>query len=440
MAEDVSQKRPQIFGSAGAFTCLYTGCVAKVLLHNLSAAYTSVAPELFSFDRNALLFAELGDVVVVRGRVPEETYLAYLRGIGVAADGVQFFVSPRPTSPHSVFEDVELIADLRAHLTTHPGVWALDTYAYTHHEHFLAEQLGIPSVRNPEHFYRYGTKSGFRTSAKQCSVATPRGYEHLTDEVSVGLAMARLFLRGANEVVVKQDEGAAGLSLRRYSRRSFLEQVSQFDIEGLLPHIGILPAQSKRYVVEEWYGDVLSAPSIEFFIHADGVVTLSSAHEQILYPDGQTYRGCRSAHWLGKEVRAELECRGMMLAQALADVGARGPVAFDAIVRTGGEVLFVEANIRRIMSSYAHQIARRVSRGTPEVLPYISVRLERPKWKGKGFADILRELERVLYTQGSSVGVIPYDIGMLTSHGRLSLLCIGPSIEAVESLYRQVVG
>lgn len=408
----------------------------RVLIHNLSSKYISVSPELFNFDQNAIFFAETGDIVVVRAESDYE-YLNYLRDIGVVPDDIHFVVSQTPSSTFSIFEDASIIQKIQRYTSGNEKEWVLDAYMYTQCEHDFAQRLGIVSFGNPRHYYQFGTKSGFRTFAKTQGVQIPRGRGGLSDGVSVGLSAAWLYLRGARAVVVKQDEGLAGRSLMRLEKDTFLAKVRAMDFKSLLPSLGVVPVISDGFVVEEWYQDVVSAPSIEFYISEGGVVSFSSMHEQIFFADGITYRGCRSYQWLPIAIQESVQSKGCILAEALAREGVRGPVAFDAIVRESGEVLFVEANVRRIMSSYAHAIARRISGQNEETVPYISLRVKKAEWKGKTMDDVIQASGESLYTRTRGRGIIPYDIGMLSSQGSLSLLCVGNTLSEVEDLYQR---
>jgi hypothetical protein len=405
----------------------------KLLIHNLSIPYTHQPSDLYLFDHNALFFAEPGDAIVLRRELPDQAFLAYLMRESTIVPPLHFFVSTNHPSPFSIFEDNKLLEQLKLFfLKKDIHEWKADTFMTSPYEKQFADSLGISFPYNPSHYATFGTKSAFRKTAKQLGIAIPRGSENRTDALSLVLACMWLLIRGAQAMVLKQDEGVAGLGSRRFTRQEFMRIMRAFRFEELFPSLGITPVSTTRYIVEEWHEDVVMSPSAQCHIAEGGSVEVLSIHNQLMKENGMTYRGCQSEHWLSESVRSDLLSGAQTYSQALSQYRYRGHLAFNAILLKSGKLLFTEVNPRRVMSSYPFQIMRRLGFARGAMPPYMSLELKRDEWKGTTHDELLRRCGKLLYTKERGSGLIPFDVKLLRAHGAAFFLAIGPSKEEAE--------
>lgn len=403
----------------------------RVFLHNLTHQYNSYNPDLFYFDENAIFFAEPGDIVVSRRKISEE-YLVFLRQIGCLSSNITFIVPPKKqdNTPTSIFQDDNLIRDIKRKVTeSKKEKWILDSFALTDYEAAWAQKIGIVCEGDHNYYHSLGSKSNFRSFAKEHQFLVPKGFEYRKDNVDIALAATTLFLKGSFEIVVKEDEGAAGLGSRRFTKSTFLSDprgfLSLFSTGNLQRKI--IPVRSGDFVVEEWIQNIDTSPSIQLYIDSQGLVKVVSLHNQLFYNNKMTYRGCVSLQWLPELVKETLVETGVRFAKILSKKGYRGHLSFNTIVAKDGTHLFTEINPRRVMSSYPFQIVQRL---IPEHINqrwYISFRIQKNIWRGKDIAYILKQFSSYLFSPKYKKGIIPYNYGFLYSKGHLSFLCIGAS-------------
>lgn len=402
---------------------LYTTHVPRVVVHNLSIRYTSQDPHLFYFDENGIFFAQSGDIVVSRRRIGD-AYASFLHSIGCLDTGVSFVSgASRAPSPFSLFEEEEMIRAVIAK-KGEPGngiSWSLDYFMLTEWEAGFARKASLSYEGNPDQYYAFGSKSFFREAAKRADIPIPAGSSYRKEPLDIGISMSLLFLKGFAEIVVKQDEGVAGLGSRRVRRDEFI--ATPFSWGAAAASFGVEPVRQRTFAVEGWYESAYS-PSIQLHIDQDGAAVILSIHKQLFYPNKMTYMGCVSHHAIPGEVKQRLESASLRFAEYLSREGYRGHLTFNAIVLPRGEIVFTELNPRRVMSSYAFEIARRCAR-TGEASYYTSMRIERKDWMRKSIADVLEDLSPALFSPSRGGGLIPYDHGLLGPKGQLSLLSIG---------------
>lgn len=402
--------------------------VQKLLIHNLSLPYQSVSPHLYLFDQNAPFFAGAGDIVMTRA-LPDPRYLQYLQSIDLLPGNIKFAISTKkPWTDTSLFEDDALLQEVRQYVQANTEPTLGDFFMYTKAEADLVEKLGLtqPPLSRYEEFH---TKSVFRSLALEAGLPIPKGYQEVGGGAAVTAAIGKLFLHGAKEVIIKQDAGVAGLGTLRLQRHEYIKKI--FHQHSCTPIAGIAEAPADRFVVEEWCQNVITSPSIQMYITKEQEVQILSLHEQLFYPNKQTYRGCRSVDWLDQKVVLQLQLDAKKFGTYLANQGYSGHCTLNAIVTPSGEVQYVELNPRRVMSSYAYQIATRSN--PSQQLPYQSLQVHKERWRTGGVEAVLKDLAPWLYSTKTKTGVIPYDLRLLNSHGQITVLVLANDKETVAS-------
>lgn len=414
--------------------------MSKILLHNLTIQYRAYNPDIFHFDENAVFFAAPGDVVVSRRKIADE-YLEFLQRVGCFSSDTILISSRenKKNTPVSIFEDDGVFCDVLKIIKQSEGTpWLFDSFVLTEYEARWAEKIGAVYEGDSRHYYTFGGKSAFRSMAKRGHFKVPGGFEYQKNSIDLAFASAVLFLAGFSEIVVKEDEGVAGLGSRRFKRKDFLLHVRDFPVlfssRGRDAGRGIVPVESDAFIVERWHARTRFSPSIQLHTDSNGAVSVLSVHSQLFYENNMTYRGCCSSQFLPEDLISDVVREGVRFAKIFSEKGYRGHLSFNTIVLENGTVLFTEVNPRRVMSSYPAQIVQRCTSGVDTAPWYISSRIQKNSWKGKGIAHILRELSRNLFSRESQKGIIPYDYGLLDSAGTLSVLCIGSSKEEIQDL------
>jgi hypothetical protein len=408
----------------------------KVLLHNLSIPYRSYNPEIFHFDQNAVFFAEPGDLMITRKPI-SSSYFSFLASIGVARPRVHI-VTPEsaPSSPFGIFEDESIVSAARKHIGNNSGTWEFDCFRFTTWEEKWSLDLGLQVKEGLGLQVEQEGKSYFRSLAKKLGLAVAPGKEYCLGCIDGFTAVLRLGLQGHREVIVKQDEGGAGLGSRRFNLQDILASPFRFkkffpDQEGW----GMVPRHSFAFCVEAWIEDVELSPSIQFYVSEKEVLALS-IHQQLFEDNQITYRGCRSWQWIPEKLRELLSSGGRLFAKALQKNRFRGHFSLNAIVRKNGELLWTEANLRRVLSSYPFQIAQRVLDKKSDDIYYVASRVKHASLKGLTIEQLLAKLEPLLFTKEKQRGLIPYEYGLLKEQGKLFILAVGHQKEEVEKLMR----
>jgi hypothetical protein len=406
----------------------------KVILHNLSMPYRQFAPGTFDFDQLGVLFAQPEDVVVTRTPLPT-AFLSYL-GRSLFPVSAKMFLHPQvPLSeePFSVFRDEDLARRIRSRTGSHPERWKFDCFAPTQHEYALAASLGIPLNGTANQYQTFGTKSVFRRLSRAAGLPLPRGYGGIEHPLyGIGAAL-RLFVAGFSEVIIKHDEGVAGLSTRIVNRKQFTALLREggklFDFQK-----GITPVSSRAFVVEGWHRDVRFSPSVQLFVHRKGNVSVLSTHVQLFQPNRVTYRGCLSHHWIPEHIRDRLEREALRFGEELSRHGFFGHLGLNAIVLESGDILWVEANPRRVISSYAHQLAHRAS-ASGEPPHYLSLEIQAAPGPGETADQIFDRFKPLLFSRRTGSGIIPYSFNILHSTGKIRVLFLGRSQDEIEDLF-----
>lgn len=417
------------------------GTQKKVIAHNLSIPFENPSVGVYDFDQNGIHFARNGDVVVTRNKI-SENYLNFLSSCGYDFCNIKFIHADKllPNTNEALFENDYIIKNTRnAIFSTHiSSNTILDSYMLTPKEAVWANNIGTRVIGNPGHYHEFGTKSSFRALAEQNHIVIPKGYKSQSDTLGSALSAGLLFLRGAEEIVVKLDEGVAGLGSQRFTKQDFLSQFNSFKQFIENPR-RVISRYKPQFVIEQWHPLIKCSPGIQLYVSQDGGVEIICTYAQLFYSHNiLRYKGCLSGNHLTDDEREQVEIEGVRFAKIHADKGYRGHIAFNTIFLENDALLFVETNPRRAMSSYPHQICLNLYGDNIRHIYYRSQHMQKNTWKGKDINMIISSIASVLFSKTKKSGIVPFDYGLLFSLGRLSLVGFGSSQEEVNSLFDYV--
>ena len=409
----------------------------KVLLHNHTFRFRDRSPDGFYHDQKAVFSTVPGDIVVTRKKI-DGVLLAFLENVGFDFRGVEFIHSDKLLEEFdSIFADEKIIKEVGR--VVGGKEYMLDVYVPTFYEKEFSQKLGMPLEGNPDHYFRWGTKSGFRKLAKKLLIPIPRGAEDLASPKELHGALKWLFGEGAEAVIIKIDEGLLGRGMLRFDKRYFLSPL--FNPDKCFQDVflrGPIALKSHALVVEEWIENTALSPSVQIFIDHTGGVRVSSFHSQLLGPKGVGYRGVLSGEAIPEKFRKELAVHGGKIASFLSSQGFRGWLGLDAVVTQGGQIVFTELNARKVSALYPYWIAEklfgRAERVFYQATHYKSSRLV--ETDAKYFFDLIKSL---LYSPVSQRGVVPFNLGRLSGEGFFEAVIFGNSFEEIDDLRKKVV-
>jgi hypothetical protein len=413
----------------------------KILLHNLSVKYQNPAPGLYNFDQLGVFFAEGGDVLITREKIPD-AYISFLESIGISSQQVKFIFSPKrlPNIPDAIFTNEEITNEVISIVRGSESEWILDNFVLTEYEAKWAEKINLNFNGDPNHYYLFGNKSKFKSLAKKNNFQVPKGYESQKKIIDGLISTSLLFIRGFDEVVVKQDEGVAALGSRRITRNQFISHFSKLD--RLFPDplkVGVIPTHSRNFLVEAWYNDVVYSPSIQLHISPNKDINVLSTHAQLMYDDKMRYKGCVSDYLLEEEkLNVKIVKEGIALGEIFAAEGYRGHLSFNAISLKENQLIWTELNPRRVISSYPFQIRKRLYGVNAKKIKYMSRHVMKKEWRGKPIEFVLDALAPVLFTRKNKQGIVPFDYSLLSSEGQLSLVGFSEDVSELNKMFRYV--
>lgn len=410
--------------------------MGRLVFHNFSIDYATVLPAFFNIDQLGLFMASEGDLLVTRNRIPGP-FLEILQGAGLPTKALHCASPQRATAndPFSIFSDDEFWGKV-SELAKNLSLRQLDSFIVTSLEERLAHRLTLSLEGNSSLAVKLNNKSSFRHIARGCKIRVPAGFSDIGDTLDALIAGSVLFLTGAKEIVIKQDEGVAGLSSSRLTLERFISttlsgRAGEFFTEG------VRPFASRRYVVEKWY-PTISSPSAQCFIESDGTISILSLHEQLFYENRMSYRGCRSEHWIAEDLRLKLRKDAAVLAASFAALGYRGHLSFNGIVCFDGAIRWTEANLRRVISSYPFALCKRLFGDSASQYAYVSSWFRKPQWKGLSPEEFARKIEYLLFAKGKTSGILPLEWGMLTSRGQVAVVAFAKRPDEAEALLSNV--
>ncbi len=350
-----------------------------------------------------------------------------------------------------------------------PASAYMTCFNVTELERDLALRLDLPIYGCSPDLLSWGSKSGSRKIFREAGIAMPEGFEDLcgADEIADALVELKARRPGIKRAVVKLNEGFSGEGNAVFAYEGSPEESGLRPwVRGRLPHLAF-EAKGMTWelfckklaqmggVVEEFIeGEVKRSPSAQFRVDPLGQLEPVSTHDQVLGGEsGQVFLGCTFP--ADDRYRLEIQADGLKAARALAGKGVCGRFAIDFLsVEEGGEWRHyaIEINLRRGGTTHPFMMLEFLTDGrydpatgsfqTPSGHPrcyYASDNLEAAQYRGLAPADLIdiAALNGLHFDGACQKGVAFHLIGALSEFGKLGVLCIAPSHEEAEALYRR---
>ncbi|MBJ6126139.1 carboxylate-amine ligase [Microvirga sp. BT325] len=336
-------------------------------------------------------------------------------------------------------------------------------------ERDLALSLDLPIYGCDPDLLSLGSKSGSRKIFREAGIAMPEGFEDLSTSDQITDALLELKHRrpAIRRAVVKLNEGFSGEGNAIFAYKGAPEGAGLRNwIRDRLPELAF-EAKDMTWelfegkllamggIVEEFIeGEVKRSPSAQFRVDPLGQLEPVATHDQVLGGDsGQVFLGCTFP--ADEHYRLEIQEDGLKAARALAEKGVCGRFAIDFLsVLEGNEWRHyaIEINLRRGGTTHPFMMLEFLTDGcydpasgsflTPAGQPrcyYASDNLESPLYRGLTPGDLIdiAALNRLHFDGACQKGVVFHLIGALSEFGKLGVLCIAPSHEETEALYRR---
>ncbi|MFG3052742.1 ATP-grasp domain-containing protein [Kitasatospora sp. NPDC048239] len=361
-------------------------------LPRFSAAASSAVVN--RMDQFALLLAGGGDHVVLKTR-PDEDYLGYLAGLGLALPRIHVVARQEPdrTVTEDALADPALLAALAgpaadgARLTAH-GVCEL--------EERLADRAGLPlAAPSAATCKAVNSKVYSRRIADELGLRQPRG--RACETLAELAAAFEEAVAGPRPAVVKEAFGVSGKGIARLAGQRRAARI-----------LGVVARQAERaggdrvaFVVEEWV-DKQADLNYQFTVDRGGAVRFDFVKEQ-LTEDG-VHKGHKMPPDLTPAQLDELARTADLLGKRLHADGYFGVVGVDAMVDPdGGLYPVVEINARHNMSTYQVRLEEHlVAPGRVAVARHYPLRLDRPL----PFAEIRALLGNLLLDRPGGRGLL----------------------------------
>jgi PGM1 C-terminal domain len=378
--------------------------------------------------------------------------------------------SPRPLTA-KLLERPRLVEHIRS-LIPDRRRSHLIPYNTTPLERDLALALGIPMYGADPQLFHLGTKSGCRRIFAEEGVRHPIGFEdlHGFDEVVEALARLRAASTGADEALVKLNEGVSGGGNALVDLRGLPPSGSANELPELrkraramrfersdMPFDAYVAKLAERggIVEERITGVELRSPSVQLRVTPLGDIELLSTHDQLLGgPSGQSYLGCRfpADFAYARAISADASIIGMRLARE----GVLGRFAIDFVVvrDTAGTwtPYAIELNLRKGGTTHPFLTMQFLTDGRYDAATALFVtpegrekhlvatdHLEDPLLRGLRYDDLFDIVARhgLHFDQARQAGVVFHMISCLSEHGRVGLTAVGDTPTQAEATYRR---
>lgn len=338
-------------------------------------------------------------------------------------------------------------------------------------ERQLAVSLGVPIYGCDPDLQHLGSKSGSRKLFRDAGLLLPDGFEDLYGEADVVEALAALKARdpGLRRAVVKLNEGFSGEG----------NAVFRFDgapdgagcvgwIAERLPDMDFAAADMDWPLFRDKLGEMggiveafidgpdKRSPSVQFRVDPSGHLTVISTHDQVLGGQrDQVFLGCRFP--ADAEYRLAIQNEGLKAARLLKERGVLGRFGIDFISVRDGDAwrhYASEVNLRKGGTTHPFVMLQfltdgvydsdsglfKTAGGQPRYY-YATDNLEAEHYRGLTPEDLIDIAVKndIHFHSGAQRGVVFHLIGALSEFGKLGTVCVAPSHEEAERLYRETV-
>ncbi|MGQ0773176.1 MAG: hypothetical protein ACT4NY_01955 [Pseudonocardiales bacterium] len=388
--------------------------------------------DLRAWTQRVIWFARDGDLIVLSD-MPDARFLAYATSLtGVDPAALRILVPAagahggRLLDPESLTA-AEFVAEVRGALGDAGVDQVEEVFALWPSAHVsrFAAALGIEDRFAGAGFFAQGggelgnNKAAFRALAAGAGVPIPAGAVCRSEREAV--AATEALLDGAGAVMVKQAHNGAGVGNQLLMGDASLasdhvgaRHLHQLDGGGRKPIEAYwrqrwdwASAQNRfPVVVEEFAPDAVSVYSEHY---ADDEGTRPTEMGTLLYVGRRLSHQIVPLRGVDKDTRAQLLAGGARLAEAYRALGYRGHLSADAIVTTGGRVVFTEVNAQvsgslHIYQVIAHQIVDTAAAPARSVVEYHVP----PTWAVPDFDAFLAAVDEsgCAYDPATRTGVI----------------------------------
>lgn len=361
--------------------------MGRLLWHRMSVPYTHFSEDLKNFSANGIFFAQNDDLILMHRALPE-SLMRFYSNIGVIPQKI-------------LIGEVQMNGTLTAEMAKNIAGQQADFFMYSEFEKDFVKKHGLTLNTAYAPYDDFVGKYEFKTLCEYCGLSTPRHRHNLRKRShAIKYDLFSLFRSGVKRAIIKSNSSVSGFNTKLLTPREFLSTL----VGDVRPSKQV-NINDEHFFVEEWHDDVTAAPSIQFFITGERV-SECSVHNQLFFENRRTYRGCQSEQWLPKKIVALVKSEGMRIADEYARRGYRGHLGLNAIVTKSRNLLWLEANPRRVMSSYPFEMINKIAPGQP----YVSYRVFKQGWKQSSVEQLLNELQTILFDSKTKVGVIPFDM------------------------------
>lgn len=325
-------------------------------------------------DEFALLLGERGDHVVLK-TAPDEEYLGYLGGLGLALPTVHVVArqDPRCTVTEDALADPALLRVLSGLVS---GKCALAVHGVSEVEEQLAARTGLPLAAPGAAVCKaVNSKIYSRRMADGIGLRQPFGFtcETLAELREAFTWAAASPLAGGRAVVVKEAFGVSGKGIAVLRDQRRLDRLYRM----IAQRVERAGEDRIAFVVEDWV-DKRADLNYQFTIGRDGAVRFDFVKEALT--DGGVHKGHRMPARLPPAAVEELAGGAREIGKRLAADGYFGVVGVDALVDpAGGLYPVIEINARNNMSTYQVRLEEKfVGPGRVALAKHYPVRLTRP--------------------------------------------------------------
>jgi len=351
-----------------------------------------------------------GKVVFVFSEKPDPDFMQYRRDyLGYSGDEIMIITQGKGEHlGERLLNDRRSIGFLKSLV---PKGTVIETFTAGPTEEKLAKKLGFTMIGGPEH-EKLGSKSRLRQLAKQMGLKVSPGFEFAEDVNEVIEAAEQLFEAGVETVVVKGDYGASSSQNAKFTR----SEGWQNNIRRFCYHI-----EFQAGAVEEWIDDVEISPSTHFMLNGKAIAE-PGPWEQVLRGQTKIYAGAKYPAQVSDEIAEQIRSQGLKLAEGYNELGYKGPLGFDTIVRQNGDILWSDVNARQggvtFIRNFAveQQLLHKVVWG----LDIVDDRL-----RYYTFKQVLKKAKALLYDyqKKEQGGVVFYNVGCL-SEGKIQVIIV----------------
>ena len=398
----------------------------RLFFHNITTPQFAYHIDAYDFDQQALFLAERNDVVVLR-RQPQPEWMNYMVSIGTVPSSITTLHPGTNTdSPTEIFYDKFLRKSVRRVVEGSRTATSLHTYQISEHEVAWAKAVGVRFETRYPYEEDFSSKLVFKKIVQELGLLTPK-YIALNSHHYFSRLMALGWVKYTkpDSLIIKLNKAARGFGSRHW-------HVGQ----GYNALFTLHQASPEATLLEHWIDSGGYSPSVQLWVHVNGVIELQSLHEQLLGPDKITYIGCRPL-CIETSLLNKLTSEAYLIGQNFAKRGYVGPLGLDAIVAKD-RIWWLEANPRFTLAMYTHSLYQKIHRQLSRPAYYQSICFCSSRLKKMTVQQFLHRCRNLLYQPGKTEGIIPYELSLLSLRGQVTVLCIAEEVHGANKLLRSL--